>query len=201
MRTVDDFDHKSFAYKNETLSFASFPHSWNALSSAIAQQKLDMPTIQTEEHGRKLMRSIGNGQATGRDFFRFSKAVHKWGRGERVWGNLRRFNGDQLEGRLAAWLSRVPSLEIAEAIEAGTEIKGLRVSFASKHLRMLQPERFCVLDEVLSLGLGYALNPRGYKLFLDQLQAYRMQHRADESIAFVEAGFFLLVRQGVRAVA
>ncbi|MFM0031866.1 hypothetical protein PQR70_37220 [Paraburkholderia madseniana] len=200
MRTVDDFDEQSGVYTTEVLDFASFPHSRNALSSAIGQQKRDSNTVDTEARGKTLLRAIKAGHANPADFFSFSEAVHQWGRGERVWGNLKRFNGDALEGLMAAWLSEAPNLDIADAVEVGITIKGLDVSFASKHLRMLEPERFCVLDEVLSLGLGYALNPRGYKLFVNQLRAYQLEHRPDETIAYVEAGFFLLVRQGVRAV-
>jgi hypothetical protein len=42
-------------------------------------------------------------------------------------------------------MSRI--FEPGEAIEYGIAIKGLAVSFASKHLRMMQPHRFAVLDE------------------------------------------------------
>ena len=85
------------------------------------------------------------------------------------------------------------------AIEPGINIKGLGVSFASKHLRMLDPDRFAVLDEVLSDGLGFALNPKGYKLFMQLLQDFSKQNHIKHSLAELESGLFILVRQQVRS--
>lgn len=202
MRTIDDFDKASGLYTTEVFNFASFAHSRNALESAISLQKRDNKTLDTETLGKTLLEDIKDGHAQPADFYKFSEAVHEWGGavGKRVWANLARHNGARLEALLTAWLSQVPWLDVEDAVGAGSRIKGLEVSFASKHLRMLDPERFCVLDEVLSLGLGYALNPRGYKLFVDQLRAYQRVHHPNETIAFVEGGFFLLVRQDVRSV-
>ena len=45
------------------------------------------------------------------------------------------------------------------------EVKGLDVSFASKHLRLLFPEYCPVLDSILSCRLGYALTADGYGAF------------------------------------
>lgn len=202
MRTIDDFDKDSGLYTTEVLSFASFAHSQNALVSAISLQKRDQKTRDTEALGKMLLQDMKDGHAHPADIYKFSEAVHEWGGavGKRVWANLTRHHGAQLETLLTTWLSQVPWLDVEDAVEAGSRIKGLKVSFASKHLRMLEPERFCVLDEVLSLGLGYALNPRGYKLFVDQLRVYQRVHHPSETIAFVEGGFFLLVRQDVRSV-
>ena len=87
------------------------------------------------------------------------------------------------------------------AISKGIEIDGLGVSFASKHLRMIAPETFPVLDQVLSEGLGFALNRKGYALFTQLLRDFMAQHEITEPIATLESGIFLLVRQQVRAQA
>lgn len=73
--------------------------------------------------------------------------------------------------------SPVPSTRCgpyANAILKGTQIRGLDVSFASKHLRMLEPKKYAVLDNVLSKGLGFALNSRGYRFFLSTLRSLHL---------------------------
>jgi hypothetical protein len=72
------------------------------------------------------------------------------------------------------------------------------VSFASKHLRLFDPERFATLDEVISLGLGYALNPAGYNLWLHDLHVLKGRCKLQARIADIESGIFVLVRQIVR---
>ena len=54
----------------------------------------------------------------------------------------------------------------AEAIEAVTSIKGLGISFGSKHLRMMAPSRAVVLDSVISERLGYPREVDSYIEFL-----------------------------------
>jgi hypothetical protein len=45
-------------------------------------------------------------------------------------------------------------------------LNGLAVSFASKHLKFLVPERAVVLDSSISERLGYPRTPDGYLAFL-----------------------------------
>jgi len=130
----------------------------------------------------------------------FSGQVCKWGRGERVWGNLaRHYTADTLALHLCEWFARVAQARNAsEAIEGGIAIKGLHVSFASKHLRFLAPDRYAVLDEVLSEGLGFALNPAGYGFFMRTLQAFKRRYALAHTLAQIEWALFGLVRQSVR---
>lgn len=54
---------------------------------------------------------------------------------------------------------------------------------------------------MLSEGLGYALNPKGYALFMRHLRDFHKQLAAsgwDHSLARTESGLFVLVRQNVR---
>jgi hypothetical protein len=130
----------------------------------------------------------------------FSEKVCAWGGGERVWGNLGRGDTDQLAHDLLAWFASVDGADTdEEAIRPGEAIHGLAISFASKHLRMLRPERFAVLDAVLSEGLGFALNLKGYAFFMRTLRAFRESISFTGSIAALESGIFLLVRQRVRS--
>lgn len=58
--------------------------------------------------------------------------------------------------------------DVIEALETLQQIKGLgKVSFASKHLKFLAPERAVVLDSIISERLGYRMNAGGYARFLD----------------------------------
>lgn len=98
---------------------------------------------------------------------------------------------------LAARLAK----DYAEAIAPSSFIKGLGVSFASKHLRMLEPTRFATLDDVLHRGLGYALNPAGYNLFMGDLTKFRDDHSIEARIADLESAIFVLTRQLVRSTA
>jgi len=201
MRTVRDFNPETGKYEVPSSKFACFQFSMSALDSAIAQQKALEKTRQTEAVGEELYHAIKAGNATQDDCFTFSRCVHEWGGGGRVWGNLIKQDETVLRAQLKDWLTAVPELDAVSALERGIAIKGLQVSFASKHLRMLEPERFAVLDDVLSQGLGFAMNPRGYEYFMDQIQGFQREHVSKESVAYVEAGLFLLVRQGVRSVA
>lgn len=93
----------------------------------------------------------------------------------------------------------MPDRSERDAITCGVAIKGLGVSFASKHLRIIDPSRFAVLDDVICQGFGVAMNVQGYLLFLRLLRAFRVEHALSCSVAELESALFLLVRQSVRA--
>lgn len=182
------------------IDFAGFRFTWSALRSAIALQALEFGTAAMEARGASLPAMLSEAQAA-----EFSEAVCRWGGGARVWGKLKSGNNGDPGPRLAAWLNAVKAGELGDelAIAHGRSIPGLGVSFASKHLRMLQPARFAVLDEVLCEGFGFALNGRGYRFFLRELRTLQgsLQQRFGQAftVATLEAGLFMLVRQGVRA--
>ena len=115
-----------------------------------------------------------------------------------MWGNLNRhYSPEILQEELRHWLSGIADSDI-DAIEGGLNIKGLGVSFASKHLRLLDPNRFAVLDDVLSVGLGFALNPAGYALFMRELKRFQEKYAISYPLAHIEWAIFGLVRQSVR---
>jgi hypothetical protein len=198
MRTVTDFDHKTKTESgSEVLDFATFRFSGSALDSAEELVGIEDPsTIDVEAQGSAFLTAPSPPSALA-----FSEAVCKWGRSKRVYANLLRHNpGDQLAQRLHNWLVSVPANSFDEAIKGGTAIKGLGVSFASKHLRMLQPDRFPVLDDVLQSGLGFATNTAGFRLFTHLLEEFCTRYGRTESLGLLESGIFLLVRQNVRSV-
>lgn len=195
MRTVKDLECQP-----GNLDFCGFYFTLSALQAGIALVQLEDTTTEiVEKFGEALETNLNPEQA-----FHFSRQVCEWGRGQRVWANLVRRNGESELGEiLNNWFAAISQNDDEVAISLGTRIIGLGVSFASKHLRMISPKRFAVLDEVLSLGLGFALNTKGYLFFLRSLRQFQTElfrcHSVNMSVAAIETGIFMLVRQQVRA--
>lgn len=187
--TAHDVDTPS-----SVIDFANIRFTENAFKSAANDLISDKLTNEIESLGNQLAESNPS-QA-----LKFSELVCTWGNGQRVWGNLNRhYARDQLGAELNKWLISAKNEKNAtQAISPGVSIKGLGVSFASKHLRHLAPSKFAVLDDVISHGLGYALNPAGYNLFISDLRRLQKSHFSDFRIADIEAGLFVLIRQIVR---
>ncbi|MGP5565443.1 hypothetical protein [Vreelandella alkaliphila] len=198
MRVVDDYDQGCVAVGCETLELCGFKFSEAAVRSANVLLGVEAQSIQLEAQGASL-----NKNSSPDKFLQFSRGVCEWGRGQRVWGNLlRHHESENLSHLLKHWLIYAgSSCEDEKAIARGADIKGLGVSFASKHLRMLNPERYAVLDDVFQQGLGIALNPRGYRLFMSKLRTLNDELKPPLRIANLESAIFLLVRQDVRAKA
>lgn len=196
MRTVADFDAERNQYICRDLDFCGFKFSGSALESAIENQFEYSTTQQVEKAGAHI-----HPESTPAELLQFSQLVCDWGRGQRVWANLLRHNRPEaLAAAYSSWFNMAKNAPDAQtAIEAGIHIKGLGVSFASKHLRMLAPEKFAVLDEVISEGFGFALNQKGYQLFMQLLGEFSNKNHIEHNLATLESGLFLLVRQQVRA--
>lgn len=197
MRTVADFNADLNQYTSRDLDFFGFRFSQSALESSISLVLMeDSNTQGVESEG-----SMINHSSRPNEILEFSQLVCDWGRGQRVWANLLRHNtANELATSLSNWFRVVQhTADDEEAISTGINIKGLAVSFASKHLRMLDPNKYAVLDEVLSEGLGLALNKKGYKLFMRLLREFSLGNNIKHNVATLESGLFLLVRQQVRA--
>lgn len=104
------------------------------------------------------------------DLEAFMKKVGEWAgkTGPRViLGQVLRGNtieiGRKVRDAIAHLRSAKP--DPVAALEEMDKVKGLDVSFASKHLRMLFPEYCPVLDSILSCRLGYAPTADGYGAF------------------------------------
>ena len=207
MCTVEDVDVKH-TFIGTTLFFGCFPMSLNALNGALSLIDYEDPTtLKVEKLGVSLRNMlIQNPQNPDAQnvAYDFSKKVCIWGRGARVWANLLRHNSEgELKNLLYLWLTNVVNnneIDLLMAISQGIEIKGLGVSFASKHLRMIEPTIFPVLDAVLQEGLGIAVNSKGYQLFQSMLTTFKTQNSIEHNIAKLEAAIFWLVRQNVRSI-
>lgn len=194
-RVVRDFDDTALqASDARILTFCTLKFSAQALDDAIHR-------VLVEDEGTQALENMGTQLDERSDFLAFCQGVCAWGGGQRVYANLIRRNGEtELRHCLQDWLLETKNNDnIEEIIAHGVRIDGLGVSFASKHLRMVDPQKYAVLDSVLSEGLGFALNPKGYSLFMAMLLEFKMSHQLSESLSRLEAGIFYLVRQQVRA--
>lgn len=199
--TIEDFDltgpEPVFNAADAVVSMPNIRFTRRALDSAVGrftEDDGDNLTLLLELKGSTLDCSDANAVSA------FSyQVVERWGRSGRVWGNLKRYHGMEGVGTvIGEWLGACRDASILEAITGGIAIKGLGVSFASKHLRFLDPDRFATLDDVLCQGLGYALNPAGYSMMLQDLARLREEHALPYRIADIESGLFVLIRQVVR---
>jgi hypothetical protein len=199
MRSVRDLDLNTRDFALSHLDFCGFCFTQAALDGAIYMASEDSPqTSDVEKLGESVLANPSR-----RLVLEFSEKVCEWGGSRRVWRNLKPVGmDDKLAVALLAWFASVEDADTDdEAIRPGVAIHGLAISFASKHLRMLRPDRFAVLDAVLSEGLGFALNPKGYAFYMRSLRAFRESISFTGSIATLESGIFSLVRQHVSATA
>lgn len=185
------------ARQSDTLTFAGVTISRRELLDAIRRPEPRRRREEVEQKGKDLALNLTPAASRA-----FSKAVCDWAlTGGRVWGNLKRHHGNRLGTKLRNWFKVVLATDdVGKALKRGRKIKGLDVSFASKHLRMLQPDRFAVLDSVLSRELGFALNKAGYAFFLRELQAFRQCYDLQEyTIGTLESGLFKIIRDRARS--
>jgi hypothetical protein len=194
MRTCSDI--ADVATSAQELDLAGFRFTLRALHAALG--------LQRKEATKSVDKISAIRSAT--TSLEFSKAVCMWGGGGRVWTRIEQLNHNKadLKVRLDQWLAVADSSSnYFEAIAPGYEIPGLGVSFASKHLRWLKPDRYAVLDDVLEEGLGFAANPVGYRFFMNTLREFQSKNvpPIDQSVtvAELESAIFLLVRQTVRS--
>lgn len=97
----------------------------------------------------------------------FVKAVCLWGYDPRRGGKVIKNNNPmEISKAMKSAFEFSMRGQIAEALEAVTALKGLAVSFGSKHLKFLDPDRHVVLDSILSERLGYTRDTKGYLQWL-----------------------------------
>lgn len=203
MRTVID------ARPENVLAVADFRFTRSALDCGVALANLEppadtAPTTDSVEHEARRYLVAPSASAAAA----LTKAVCHWGGGGRVFGNLNKRHAGRLGDVMHRWMqaaltaaSDEEAIALASPQHPAGLPHGLGISFGSKHLRMLNPDRFAVLDSVLSEGLGYALNPKGYALFMRHLRDFHKQLAASgwgHSLARTESGLFMLVKQNVR---
>ncbi len=202
--TLKDLNTNNTIYSFSTLNFTE-----SALIEGVdTLSENDLKEIaELENFGNNLMKS-NHINLENADLF--CKMVCDWGRQNRVYANIKRLSPNNYKELLANWLNFVKnnqlskSREIKQVSKMGDDIPGLGISFVSKHLRMLKPDVFPVLDDVLSQGLGFALNENGYVLFINSLNNFVKNNKdlfshKKMNISQIELSLFLMCRQLVRS--
>lgn len=112
------------------------------------------------------------GGFNGADAEHFVKAVCRWGNYAGVGGRVLKNN---MLADVVVALSDAYAATCSDKIDVALghllKLKCLAVSFASKHLKFLDPTKHVVLDSVISARLGYPLTVSGYCRFVDDCHA------------------------------
>jgi len=124
-----------------------------------------------------------------------------------VWGNYAGVYGNVVANNTAAEISaamrgahqETVNGDHGQALETVLALHGLGVSFATKHLKFLNPVQHVVLDSVIRDSLGYPLTTQGYLAFRSDCEVIRDSliaqelHRHDDQpfrIADVEMAIY-----------
>lgn len=217
--TIKDYVPEHWDWNKNQIVFAGMKMTLSALESAIFW-------IEKEEK-IKAIEAQAQVAYKNQDYLEVLRIVCKWGgiTGNRVLGNIMRNSRESLDPladnfsrELKLWFDYTDEIVNKNSIRSnqsplsdkgvvnyfynvilkGSELKGLGVSYASKHLRLLFPNHFPVLDSLICEEFGFALNPSGYLLFIDYLQKFKQQHPALDryNIGEIESGLFMLIRNG-----
>jgi hypothetical protein len=126
--------------------------------------RADKPT--TPEIERRAA-DLAKGNFGENDLQIFIRTVCSWGGYEGIAGRVFKYNRiEQLAVIFRKAHQQAQNGEVVEALQTLQQIRHLgSVSFASKHLKFLAPERAVVLDSIISKRLAYPMNPKGYQDF------------------------------------
>ena len=101
----------------------------------------------------------------------FVKSVCKWGNYPGVGGRVIKNNTpDEIVSAMRSATKATNEGNVEGALKELLRLKGLAVSFASKHLKFLDPTKHVVLDSVISSKLGYPMSTEGYREFVADCQ-------------------------------
>jgi hypothetical protein len=122
-------------------------------------------TRSLERQGRRLL-----GGFVDEELIVFVRRVSEWGGYPKT--SQRVFECNDLSEVRRRFENAIHALTVDDphitfALRELRRIRGLGISFSSKHLRLLRPDVCPVLDSILSERLGYPLNVSGYKRFSD----------------------------------
>jgi hypothetical protein len=151
----------ALVWQQVTIPYADFPV---LLAAYLSQNEI---TRDVEDLGLALRESD---PMKWDDLETFMKKVGEWAgkTGPRVvLGQVLKGKPAEIEDKVreAIALLRSDRPDPVAALKKMDEVKGLDISFASKHLRLLFPEYCPALDSILSCRLGYALTADGYGAF------------------------------------
>ncbi len=202
--------------KNRSIKMKSFPKYYEG----FLNKDTGYTTANVEILGASLVKGgLGDVKLTNE----FVWEVCRWGgpTGYRVHGNLCRYQREgaftkkRFANVVADSARMLQNGDLESAINKITDIKGLRISYGSKILRMLLPQKVGVYDKILKDNLSYPLNANGYVEFCAdcKMVANELNTRGIESphaklkikgprkkgewfVADVEAVIFHVIRHG-----
>ncbi|MBM7322384.1 hypothetical protein JS562_04480 [Agrobacterium sp. S2] len=96
----------------------------------------------------------------------FVRRVCRWGGDSRRGGKVIAHNPeDRIASQLRAAYQACIANDPGAAIREITSLKGLAISFGSKHLKFLDPNQHVVLDSIICEALGFSPTSEGYLAF------------------------------------
>lgn len=149
------------------------------LARGIANAKTDTQTV--EDEARYLVKNNFRDDLTEA----FVRSVCLWGNRAAISGKVLMHNDlEEVSDTLRRALEQTKIGEVQCALRTIMSINGLGVSFASKHLKFLDPERHVILDSIISENLGYPRDDEGvgYAMFVsDCKEALKIVRENDTS--------------------
>jgi len=190
------------------INLVEFPHLLLTFQQRVPSRPNKPTTAEIERRASDLVKSNFANKDDLRDFIR---TVCNWGGYPGIAGRI--LKGSRIE-RIAATFQKAyrqaQGGNVVEALKTLQQTKSLRgVSFASKHLKFLAPEKAVVLDSILSGRLGYRMDVDGYARFLNDCNTILHHILAEEvkytgwatsgwRVSDVEMAIFAKVKFGLK---
>ena len=189
--TIHDLDdHGNFNPQEQSIRLAGFIFSKQAvLCSAFWSILIEFRTLPLLELGHRFKTEDAPGDSECLDF---SREVCVWGGRGGIFFEL---SAHHCAAEIRSWLIESANGMPADlAVRKGAALKGLDISFASKHLRFVDPDRFATFDSLLAQAFNLDLTPRSYAQFLEQLRDIQQTYFFRDDLATIEHGFFTLLQ-------
>jgi Putative 8-oxoguanine DNA glycosylase OGG-like protein len=154
------FDRNAFCWWNFEISTQEFPKRLVEFFQTLPSGPL---THSTEELGEQM---IARGFQH-EELNNFIVAVCNWGNYPGIAARVIQNNHpDDLAALFRQAYREADKGTVTEALATLQRVNEFGISFASKHLKFLAPNKAVVLDSIIETRLGYARNLAGYENFL-----------------------------------
>jgi hypothetical protein len=146
------------------ISLAEFPELLARFQQNVPSRANKPTTAEIEQHAAVLVKN----NFRKADLQSFIKTVCNWGGYPGIAGRILKQNrNDKVAVVFRTAYQQAQDGNVVEALKTLQQINNLgEVSFASKHLKFLTPDRAVVLDSIISKRLAYPMNREGYRDFL-----------------------------------
>ena len=158
-----DFVSVGVGDRKVRVRLSDFPVLYKKFSDCISGGS----THRVEENGAKVM---SGALKSDDEIYKFVRCVCQWGGGMRVYGNLPRRNGGAAGAKrnvaraVRSAVGCLRSSQMESAIGEVRSVNGLGgMSYASKILRMLAPDKAVIFDSWLEYAFGERLGNDGYQ--------------------------------------